>query len=390
VYVATDEGKEGGALLAVDARTHAVRARYAVDDPAAALLADASVSPAGDRVAVLVDAGNHDEIRVLDARSLALQRRLATPLGLAGTGSFAPDGKHFAYWISTPDRPTDIALADAVTGESRALRRDERAGLESLAPLDVSIESVKAFDGLTIPVNLYLPRGERGARRPVLVWFHGGPSNSYAVRWHAFLRFFTSLGYAIAEPNVRGSTGFGRSYEMADNREKRGNVLRDMATVNAWVRAQPWCDASRVVVFGGSYGGYLTLMALTRQPQLWRAGVDLYGTTNLRTFMRSTDQAIRSILTPEFGDPDRDGDLLDAYSPSRDIANIVAPLFVYAGQNDPRVPRAESDAIVVALRERGVPVEYMVAPDEGHSIDHRDNRVELMTRVARFLEDNAR
>lgn len=388
VYVATDEGKEGGALVAVDARTHAVRARYAVDDPPTAIVADPFASPAGDRVAVLIDAGNHKEIRVLDARTLAFQRKIAMPLGSAGTGSFAPDGKRFAYWISTPDRPADIALADAATGESRPLRLDARAGFEGLTPIDVSIENVRAFDGLTIPVNLYLPHGDRGARRPVLVWFHGGPSNSYAVRWHAFLRFFTSLGYAIAEPNVRGSTGFGRSYEMADNREKRGDVLRDMETVNAWVRAQPWCDPARVIAFGGSYGGYLTLMALTRQPPLWRAGVDLYGITNLRTFMRSTDPTIRAVLTDEFGDPDKDGALLDEYSPIRDVARIAAPLFVYAGQNDPRVPRSEADAIVVGMRERGVPVEYMVAPDEGHSIDRRDNRVEFMTRVARFLDDH--
>jgi dipeptidyl aminopeptidase/acylaminoacyl peptidase len=390
VYVATDEGKEGGALVAVDAKTRAVRARYALGDPPTAIVANAFVSPAGDRIAVLVDAGNHDEIRILDARTLALQRKLPTPLGLAGVGSFTPDGKRFAYWLSTPDRPADPFLADAATGESRPLRRDDRAGLEGLSPLDVSIETTKAFDGLTIPINLYLPRGDRSAKHPVLLWFHGGPSGSYAVRWHAFLRFFTSLGYAIAEPNVRGSTGFGRSYEMADNREKRGDVLHDMETVNAWAKAQPWCDPRRVIVFGGSYGGYVTLMALTRQPALWRAGVDLYGIANLRTFMRSTDPAIRSILTDEFGDPEKDAALLDEYSPSRDYAKIVAPLFVYAGQNDPRVPRSESDQIVLALRQRSVPVEYMVAPNEGHSVDRRDTRIEFLTRVARFLEDNTK
>jgi len=177
---------------------------------------------------------------------------------------------------------------------------------------------------------------------------------------------------------------------MADNREKRANVLKDMETINAWVKAQPWCDANRVIVFGGSYGGYVTLMALTRQPTLWRAGVDLFGVVNLKTFLRSTDQMIRTVFVDEFGDLEKDAALLDEFSPSRDFDKIVAPLFVYAGQNDPRVPRSESDQVVLALRQRNVPVEYMVAPNEGHSIDRRANKIELMTRVVRFLGDNVK
>jgi dipeptidyl aminopeptidase/acylaminoacyl peptidase len=174
---------------------------------------------------------------------------------------------------------------------------------------------------------------------------------------------------------------------MADNREKRGDALRDVETVNAWVKAQSWCDASRVVVFGGSYGGYITLMAVTRQPTLWRTGVDLVGVANLKTFLRSTDQAIRAGFVDEFGDLDKDSALLEQYTPSRDYERVVTPLFVYAGQNDPRVPRSESDQIVTALRKRNVPVEYMVAENEGHSLDRRENTVEFLTRVTRFLGD---
>jgi dipeptidyl aminopeptidase/acylaminoacyl peptidase len=263
-------------------------------------------------------------------------------------------------------------------------------GVDTLPALSVSIEKVAAHDGLVIPVNLYLPRAAAGQRLPVLAFFHGGPSSSYAVRWHPFARFFTALGYAVAEPNIRGSTGFGRAYEMADNREKRGDALKDMATVNAWLKAQPWCDPARVIVMGGSYGGYLTLMAVTRQPTLWRVGVDIYGIADLKTFLRSTDQAIRAGFVDEFGDLEKDAALLDEYSPSRDYDKIASPLFVYAGQNDPRVPRSESDQIVVALRRRGIPVEYMVAANEGHSIDRRENKVEFMTRLARFLADHAK
>src|SRR5262249_9083762 len=213
---------------------------------------------------------------------------------------------------------------------------------------------------------------------------------SYAVRWNPFTRFFSALGYAVVEPNVRGSTGFGKAYEMADNREKRADWLQDLATVNGWVKEQPWADSERVVVIGGSYGGYTTLMALTRQPTAWRAGVDLFGPADLAQFLLSTDASIRSAFVAEFGDVHRDAALLEEFSPMRDVARIVSPLFVYSGANDPRVPRSESDTIVLALRKRGIPVEYMVAANEGHSVDRRENKIELMTRVARFLEDALR
>ena len=172
---------------------------------------------------------------------------------------------------------------------------------------------------------------------------------------------------------------------MADNREKRGDVLRDLERVNAWVKGQPWCDANRVVIEGGSYGGYVTLLALTRQPNIWRASIDLFGIADLHTFMKSTDQTIRAFFVEEFGDPDKDAALLDAWSPIRDADKITAPLFVYAGQNDPRVPRSESDAIVKAMRARGIPVEYMVAANEGHSLASREVKIEFMTRSLRFL-----
>jgi dipeptidyl aminopeptidase/acylaminoacyl peptidase len=166
--------------------------------------------------------------------------------------------------------------------------------------------------------------------------------------------------------------------------------MRDLEAVNAWTKAQPWADPKRVIAMGPSYGGYSVLMALTRQAPLWRAGVEYMGIANLVTFLQSTDQAIRAVFVDEFGDLDRDRALLEEFSPLRDVDRIAAPLFVYAGQNDPRVPRAESDQVVRALRARGIPVEYEVAADEGHSLDRRENRVEFLTRVARFLEDNAR
>jgi dipeptidyl aminopeptidase/acylaminoacyl peptidase len=389
IFVSADDGAEGQYLYALDAGTGGIEAQYKQDDPASAFVSSIQVSPRGDRLAISVNAGNHTEIRILDARTLALRTKVKTPLGWIETTRYSDDGARFGLTVSTPAAPADLFSVDARAETVTPLRKDLRAGLEAMPSLTTRIDSVKAFDGLTIPVNTYLPPAA-GKKLPVIVSFHGGPSWSYQVRWSVSSRFFTQLGYAYLEPNVRGSTGFGRSYEMADDREKRADWLKDLETVNAWVRTQPWADPQRIVIVGGSYGGYTVLMALTRQPTLWRTGVDLFGVADLFTFLKSTDQAIRAGFVQEFGDLDQDKELLERFSPMRDVNRIVAPLFVYAGANDPRVPRSESDLIVRALRTRNVPVEYMVAENEGHSLDRRENRIEYFTRVARFLEEQLR
>lgn len=387
VFVATDEGGESSFVLALDAATGKVMAQLKQESPATARVDEIQVSPRGDRLALRVNAGSYSEVRIADAKTLALQGKVKAPLGAVRTGPFSEDGKSFTITQSTPDHPGDIFVADAATGDVKPLRDDRRPGLAGIAPMTTSMEKVAAFDGLTIPVHVYLPKLDSPRKLPTLVMLHGGPAGSAQVAWNPLVRFFTAQGFAVVEPNIRGSTGFGRAYEMADNREKRGDALRDVESVNRWARSQPWCDADRLVAAGGSYGGYLTLMALTRQPTIWRAGVDLVGIADLKTFLRATDQAIRTGFIEEFGDLEKDAALLEAWSPSRDFDKIVAPLFVYQGQNDPRVPRAESDRIVRALRDRKIPCEYMVAADEGHSMDRRENKIEFMTRAVRFLTD---
>ena len=387
VLLSTDDG-DRVVLLALDAATGKEVARYRDAIPTARLTF--TPSPAGDVIALGVDAGDHGEVRILDAHQLTVLRNVQAPLGDVALGAFRGDGRAFSVMISLPNQPPDVFAVETRTGKVSALRDDPRPGLGALPALDVSVQTARAFDALQIPINVYLPHGARGKKLPTIAMFHGGPSSSYAVRWNAFTRFFTALGYAVLEPNVRGSTGFGRAYEMADNREKRADWLQDVKTVNAWARGQPWCDPERVIVLGGSYGGYTTLMALTRQPEAWRAGVDLFGPADLKQFLLTTDAAIRSGFIPEFGDVDKDAQLLEEFSPMRDVDRIVRPLFVYAGQNDPRVPRSESDTIVKALRARHVPVEYMVAANEGHSVDRRETKIELLTRLARFFEDALR
>ena len=385
VYVSTDGGGEQGLLLALDAGSGKEKARFVETDPPIATVREIAVALTGDSVAVLVDAGNRTDLRLLDARTLRPRAKVAMPLGQGDLSEFSEDGQRFLVRWSTPTSPTDLWAVDAKTGKASQLRNEARPSLREVPAMDVSITEIQAHDGMRLPINVYRPKDATG-KLPVIVAYHGGPSSSSRIRWSATTAFFLAQGYAWVEPNVRGSAGFGRAFEEADNGPKRLDAFKDVEATGRWAASQPWADSRRAVVYGGSYGGYTVLVGLTRMPDLWRAGIDLVGVANLKTFMASTSGLIREIFLLEFGDPAKDGPFLDSISPLEDVGRIVAPLFVYAGANDPRVPRSESDLIVGALRARNVPVEYMVADNEGHSLARKENLVEFLARSARFLE----
>jgi dipeptidyl aminopeptidase/acylaminoacyl peptidase len=388
VYVSTDGGGEQALLLALDAESGKEKARYVEQRPSIATIRELAIARTGDSVAALVDAGNRTDLRLLEARTLQPRASVAMPLGQGELSDFSEDGKRFLVRWSTPSMPTDLWAIDAKTGKASPLRDEARPSLRELPAMDVHITQVWTHDGLTVPINVYRPKNATG-KLPVIVAYHGGPSSSSRIRWSATTAFFLAQGYAWVEPNVRGSAGFGRVFEEADNGPKRLEAFKDVEATGRWAASQPWADPRRVTIYGGSYGGYTVLVGLTRMPHLWRAGIDLVGVANLKTFMASTTGFIREVFLLEFGDPDKDGPFLDSISPLKDVDKIVAPLFVYAGANDPRVPRSESDLIVGALRARNVPVEYMVADNEGHSLARKENLVEFLARSACFLEQHA-
>jgi dipeptidyl aminopeptidase/acylaminoacyl peptidase len=390
LYVATDGGADQALVIAFDSKTLKEVGRYAETKPATAEISWIAVAKKGNLLALNVIAGNRTETRILDASTLKPKIDIKLPLGSGFIGDFSEDGKRLPLERSAPDAPSDIHVLDVTTGALTPLRKEPRPSIPELATVEAQLVEIAAHDGLKIPTNVYLPSSVARKKLPAIVSYHGGPSGVSVVRWDPIARFFLGLGYAWVEPNVRGSGGFGRTFEMADNGAKRSEAFKDIETAGRWVGAQPWADKNKLVVYGGSYGGYTTLIGLTRQSDLWRAGVDLFGIANLPTFLKTTSGTIREIFKTEFGDLEKDADLLNEQSPLRQADKIVDPLFVYAGANDPRVPKSESDLIVKALRERDVPVEYMVAGDEGHSLSRRENRIALASRVARFLETELR
>jgi dipeptidyl aminopeptidase/acylaminoacyl peptidase len=388
VYVATDGGGQQTWLLALDAATGKEVARYVEKNPVTATISGVAITKAGDTVALGLDAGNHSEIRLLDAKTLKPRAQVTMPLGQGGIQDFSEDGQKLTAIWSTPASPTDAWVVDAKTGKVSPLRTEPRPSLKEVPAIEASITEIRAHDGLTLPINVYLPK-KRSGKLPVIVSYHGGPAGNSKIKWSAPIAFFLAQGYAWVEPNVRGSGGFGRSFEEADNGPGRLTAFKDIEATGRWAASQPWADSNRVIIYGGSYGGYTVLIGLTRMPDLWRAGVNLFGVVNMKTFMATTSGLIREIFLLEFGDPGKDAAFLNSISPLEDANKIVDPLFVYAGANDPRVPRGESDQIVRALRDRKIPVEYMVADDEGHSLARKDTLIEFLARSARFLEKHA-
>jgi dipeptidyl aminopeptidase/acylaminoacyl peptidase len=385
VYVATDGGAEQTLVLALDAKTGEVRAKHEIA-PASAMVNELSVPKKGGVVAVSLLVGNHSEIRFLDGTKLTAKGAVEMPPGTGAALEFSEDGKQLAAQWSTPRTPGDAFVIDTRTRKVSPLRAEQRPSLASLPAIEAMTADIPAFDGGAIPTNVYIAAGQTGEKHPVIVSYHGGPAGTSVISWKPLTMFFLSLGYVVVEPNVRGSSGFGRAFEEGDNGAKRLDAFKDVETSARWAAKQPWADKDRMVAFGSSYGGYTVLNALARWPDIWRAGVDLVGIANLDSFMKSTSGTVREAYLVEFGDPDKDAAFFQQISPITHVDKIVDPTFVYAGANDPRVPRTESDQVVVALRKRGVATEYLVADNEGHSLARRENQLAVYARVARFLE----
>ncbi len=389
--VATDAATEANLVLALDARTGQETWRYA-DDAKTGSVRDISTSRDDKNAALLVRAGGRDRVRFLDLAAkpgskattkTKLRDALLAP-GDGALGDFSADGSRVMLRWALPDEPDMLYEAAVATGLPSALRAETRPALAQLPPLTAVNLEIPAFDGVRIPVNLYVPKGG-AARKPILVMLHGGPADVATIGYNPLIRFYTAFGFGVVEPNLRGSTGFGSAYERADDGPKRLDSLRDLQSVGEWVKTQPWADAARVALWGSSYGGYLVLVGLTRQPTLWRVGVDLAGPSSWRSFFASLSPAAYEDFGRELGTPERDGAFLDSISPLGLADSIRTPLFVFQGQNDTRAPRADSDRIVASLRSRKVPVEYFVAPDEGHTVKRRETQATLLARSVLFL-----
>ena len=341
---------------------------------------------------------NEDGYERLDGRETESDTALV-PCGLPagarpfGAGSYPPiavsaDGSRLAVVLSSPRRPPEVHVVERATGGSSQLTENWiGGGLAEEQLVDAELISYRSFDGREIPAWLYRPLDLDG-RTPVVLSIHGGPQAQERPIYNPLHQYLVSRGMAVLATNIRGSTGYGKTYQRLINRDWGGGDLRDWEHAVHWLHQQDWVDPERIGVFGGSYGGFAVLSCVTRLPDYWAAAVDVFGPSNLITLTRATPPTWRRAVKRMIGDPDEDAELLRERSPMTYIENAKAPLLVIQGAKDPRVVRSESDQLVDKLHSLGRTVEYVVFDDEGHGFTRQENQQRALRLAADWLQQH--
>ncbi len=249
----------------------------------------------------------------------------------------------------------------------------------------------RSFDGRYIPAFYTVPKRRGRGKMPAVLRIHGGPEMQSRPDWGetgALNAWLNANGIATLRPNIRGSTGYGKTYQKLIHHDWGGGELLDLKAAVEWLRSRPEIDPARIAVDGGSFGGFATLSCVTRLPEYWKAAVDVFGPSNLLTFVRSVPPSWKRFMDEWVGNPDTEADFLRERSPITYIDRVRADLLVLQGANDPRVAKAESDQMVERLRSIGRPVEYLVFDDEGHGFERRSNQLRALETAGRFLVDH--
>ncbi|HEV2799965.1 MAG TPA: S9 family peptidase [Pyrinomonadaceae bacterium] len=318
-----------------------------------------------------------------------------TPVTLPGKGvvsglDFSRDGRKLAFTFAGARFNPDVWLYDLKTRRLEQVTHASRAAIPQSSFVEPELIRYKTFDGRDIPAWYYRPRNAQasGASQslPVIVSVHGGPEGQERPAFNPTYQYFLSRGYAVLAPNVRGSTGYGKTYTHLDDVKLREDSVKDLAASVEWLKTSGGADARRIAVMGGSYGGYMTLAAITLYPDLWAAAIEMFGISNFETNLRNTSGYRRKQREREYGTLANDLEFLRSISPIYKVDRIKAPLLVFQGKNDPRVPYTESEQIVKALRDRNAPVEYTLFEDEGHGFVKLANRLVVYPKIVDFLE----
>jgi dipeptidyl aminopeptidase/acylaminoacyl peptidase len=303
---------------------------------------------------------------------------------------FSRDEKRLALMVSSDTSPNDVYTVDLAAGRSARLTKALNPQIKEADLVATEVVRYKSFDGLEIPSILYKPHGASAtAKVPALVMVHGGPGGQSRTGYSAMVQHLVNHGYAVLAANNRGSSGYGKKFFHLDDKRHGDVDLKDIVAGKTWLAAQPWVDGERIGIIGGSYGGYMVGAALAFEPDVFDVGINIFGVMNwVRTLANIPPwwQAQKQALFDEMGDPATDAERHRRISPLFHAKNIKVPLLVVQGANDPRVLKVESDEIVAAVRSNGVPVEYVLFPDEGHGFSKRENRIKASDAYVSFLD----
>ena len=382
LYLATDVGGEFLRPAHLDLATLELRMLGAADWDVDAV----RLSHDGRVLAIMTNEDGFSRWELRDLQAGALLPAPALPPGLCDLLTFSADSSALSFSLTGPQHPYDVWVYDLHSGATRRVTDSSLAGIPRSSFVAPELVRYPTFDGREIPGYLYRPLSS-GDRPPVVVDVHGGPESQRRVEFSAVFQYFLQRGYAIFAPNVRGSTGYGRTYSHLDDVEKRMDSVADLACAARWLSDARVADPRRIAVFGGSYGGFMVLAALTSDPDLWAAGIDIVGIANFVTFLENTGPWRRHLREAEYGSLERDRALLESISPIHRVDRIRAPLMVVHGANDPRVPVGEAEQIVASIKQRGGVVEYLRFEDEGHGIVKLANRLVCYPAIARFLDE---
>ncbi|MDJ0920583.1 MAG: S9 family peptidase [Henriciella sp.] len=346
-------------------------------------------SPSGRYQVSAINADALTDLTILDSETGEAVELKGVPEGELSQVRFSRDESRIVFGLNTDTSPRNLyhmALGEDAVRLTDALN----PAINEDHLVTATVERFESFDGVVIPGILYKPK-QASAETPVpaMVWVHGGPGGQSTRGYNATIQHLVNHGYAIYAANNRGSSGYGKTFFHMDDRRHGEEDLMDIVKAGDYLRGLDWIDADKVGVMGGSYGGYITAAALAFHPEEFDVGINIFGVTNWLRTLESVPPwwgAIRGWLYNEMGDPATDSERLRAISPLFHAENIVKPMLVVQGANDPRVLQVESDEIVDAVRANGVPVEYVVFPDEGHGFRRRENKIAASDAYVDFLD----
>ena len=383
-YLATDQDREYAGLAHFDVATRALRW---IDTPSQDV-EDVGLSPDGRVLVWSVNDGGYSRVSARDLTTGAAVAPPDLPRGIAGV-TWAEGANVAAFAVTGPSVPGDIWIWDPATGRAVRATHSDAAGLDLSRMVAPMHHDFAARDGVTLHGLLYLPPGlAPGVRPPVLLGVHGGPTAQARPEFDPAVQYLLTRGIAYFDLNFRGSTGYGKRFARLNDGRLRAREYLDMEDAVQWLHTLGTVDASRVAVMGGSYGGYLTMAAVTRLPAAFRSGVAFVGVANWVTALEGASPQLKASDRIEYGDIDDPADrtFFAEISPLAYVKQVRAPVMVLHGANDPRDPVTESDQFVRGIREIGGDVEYLRFPDEGHGIRKLTNRIIAYRRIAAFLE----